>query len=483
MERELGYRCALLISLTAAVSAQFQVHTKDKLVAEVGSNTILPCSLSPRLNPNELEVRWFRKLFHSVVFLLKNGQEDKEQVLADYRGRTSMPAGPQTGDLSLTLRDVQLSDAGMYHCFVENKSSQLYEEASTELSIVAVGFLPKLNLSLRDNSILVSFSSYGWFPEPEMRWEKVDGTNISAQTEESNKGTDGLFKVESSVLLEDVSDGNLYCSVRHPATGKDIGLYLNIAEDMFPRVSLWFYAFLVVLLLLLAAGIGAIIYVQRLHRERERLSGKVGRSSLELEWRTAVMKPDDICLSPETTHPQLSVSEDHRTLLNRPPAVTSTGNDLRFETERCSLGFPQFASGCHYWEVEVGEGVEWAVGVASPQVRKSGPAYQFSPREHIWCIARFVDVCQALDNDESQFQIAGGTLQRVGVYLKLSDPRAVSFYDIRSWGLLYKFSVPKTASEVRPFFWIGNRGGDIRLIKGREEEHEEREGAEDEHLL
>ncbi|XP_063287681.1 butyrophilin subfamily 2 member A2-like [Pelobates fuscus] len=486
MGRTLGYGCVQLLSLTVAISAQFQVTSKSRLgVVVVGTDAVLPCTLSPPSSPLELEVRWFKNLYTSVVFMLKKGNEEKEQLMPDYRGRTSLQAGPQTGDLSLSMHNVQLSDAGIYHCFVENKTSSIYEEAITELSIVAVGSLPNLTLSLHDNSILISSSSSGWFPEPEIVWKEIDGTQITVYSNTTLKESNGLFNLENSILLKDASDGHFSYAIRHPVTGKDTGVHMSIHENMFPRISLWLYAFLFAVIVLSVVGIGAIFYVRKLQREKDCLTGRIADLSSELDWRKAVMNPECITFSPETCHPELSVSEDYLTLLNQPPAFIPVPNDLRFETERCCICLPDFSSGCHYWEVELGPGVEWAVGVASPEVRKKGAAYQFSPRENIWCIALFIDTIQALDNTEKIIQVeGGGILERVGVYLKLSVPRQVSFYDTRNWSLLYTFQMEsRNRLKVQPFFWLGNKGGIIRLMRGRTEVTNEQEGLEDEHLL
>ncbi|KAM8952792.1 butyrophilin subfamily 1 member A1-like [Pelodytes ibericus] len=479
------YMCLEFLSLSVCLSAQFQVVAQDKAVAEVGSRAVLPCSLSPALSPVGLEVRWFRNLFHSTVFLLRDGQEEKEQQISEYRGRASLQAGPQTGDLTLILRNVRLSDVGTYHCFVENRSSLMYEEASTQLRIVGIGSLPNLTVSLKDSSIRLAFSSPGWFPEPEMRWVRRDGAALTADSRTSVNESNGLFRLQSSVVLKDVSDGNIYCAVRHPVTGKESGVYLKIAEDMFPRVSLWLYAFVCAVILLLAVVVGAIIFIRNLQRETGHLSETVDYLSSRLDWRRAVMNPAQISISPETAHPQLSVSEDCLTLKNQPPPVDPYPNASRFETERCCLGQPSFSGGLNYWEVELGAGLEWAVGVASPEVRRTGAAYMFSPQEHIWCISRFVDVFHILDEAERPLRVQEGALERVGIYLKLVEPREVSFYDPGTWRLLHTFHlVSRENMSFQPFFWLGNRGGEIRLLRGYGHEVEEQEeGVEEENLL
>ncbi|XP_018419678.1 PREDICTED: butyrophilin subfamily 2 member A2-like [Nanorana parkeri] len=171
-----------------------------------------------------------------------------------------------------------------------------------------------------------------------------------------------------------------------------------------------------------------------------------------------------ITFSPETAHPELSVTEDSLTLVNQPPPDMPMPSNVRFETERCCLGFPAFTSRCHYWEADVGGGLEWAVGVASPQLQRQGDAYMFHPQALIWCIARFTETFKALDTPESPLAMVEGTLEKVGVYLNLSGPRELTFYDPQSWDVLYSFTnVGRERESVLPFFWLGRNGGSIQL--------------------
>ncbi|XP_063794372.1 butyrophilin subfamily 2 member A2-like [Pseudophryne corroboree] len=457
--------CVPVLFLAAAVSGRFQVESQDRtLVAEVGSDAFLHCTLSPPLGLTGLTVHWFRSLFHSTVLLLKNGKEERDQQSAEYSGRASLQGRTDAGDLTLVLHNVSLSDADTYHCLVENISSTQYEEAVTELIVIGSGSLPSVAVSLEDGAIAVSFVTSDWFPWPQMRW-RVDGVPVvTDRLEFIHNQSNGLYQLESKILLKDPDAGPLYGAARHPVTGKEFGLYMTLAEDMFPRISSWAYAFLFTLALLIVGAALAAYYMKKQKEQKVMDSKRIDKLSSEVDWRRAVMNPETITLSPETAHPRLSVTDDFLTLLNRPPAVPAPPCNARFETERCCLGLPPFSSGCHYWEVELGDGVEWAVGVATPQVRRTGDAYMFRPQEHIWCISRFTETIKALDNPESTLDVADGPLSVVGVYLNLSGPRTITFYDPRNWDELYTFRhVAQERETVRPFFWLGTNGGEVTL--------------------
>ncbi|XP_040180934.1 butyrophilin subfamily 1 member A1-like isoform X3 [Rana temporaria] len=455
----------LITLLAAAVSGKFQVQSPDsKQVVEVGSDAILQCSLSPPLGPAGLQVHWFRSMFYSTVFLMKNGKKEKDQQSTEYVGRASLRNGTGSAELTLLLRNVTLKDADTYHCFVEDIASENSDEAVIDLLVIGSGSLPIMSVSLKDGVIMVSFYSSDWFPRPEMRWE-LEGVPVIADTSETiSNQSNGLFTLESRVLLKKPSHQRLYGAVRHPVTGKSTGLYMTISEEMFPRLSSWAFAFLFLISLSLVGAAFMLFLITRERTQKDEFQKRNGELSSEVDWRKAVMSPDFITFSPETAHPELSVTEDFQTLMNQPPPDMPTPSDARFETERCCLGLPAFTQGCHYWEVEVGDGLEWAVGVASPKLQRRSDAYMFRPQALIWCISRFTEALKALDAQESSLPIVGGTLQKVGVYLNLSGPRTLTFYDPRTWDMLYSFTdVGRERESVLPFFWLGRNGGAMRL--------------------
>uniref|UniRef100_A0A8C3H9H7 Zinc finger protein RFP-like n=1 Tax=Chrysemys picta bellii TaxID=8478 RepID=A0A8C3H9H7_CHRPI len=73
----------------------------------------------------------------------------------------------------------------------------------------------------------------------------------------------------------------------------------------------------------------------------------------------------NVTLDPDTAHPQLVLSEDRKS--------------------PCVLGCEGFTSGRHCWEVEVGDGELWAVGVARGSVRRKG-GISLSPEGGIWAV-------------------------------------------------------------------------------------------------
>ncbi|XP_030399631.1 zinc finger protein RFP-like [Gopherus evgoodei] len=93
----------------------------------------------------------------------------------------------------------------------------------------------------------------------------------------------------------------------------------------------------------------------------------------------------DVTLDPDTAHPNLVLSEDRKCATWGDTRQRLPKNPERFDTERCVLGCEGFTSGRHCWEVEVGPGQYWAVGVARESVRRKGGISR-SPEGGIWAV-------------------------------------------------------------------------------------------------
>uniref|UniRef100_A0A674IER6 Zinc finger protein RFP-like n=1 Tax=Terrapene triunguis TaxID=2587831 RepID=A0A674IER6_9SAUR len=94
----------------------------------------------------------------------------------------------------------------------------------------------------------------------------------------------------------------------------------------------------------------------------------------------------NVTLDPYTAHPKLILSEDWKSVREGETRLFNTPE--RFDTEPCVLGCEGFTSGRHCWEVEVGDGGGWAVGVARESVGRKG-RISHSPEGGIWAVQRW----------------------------------------------------------------------------------------------
>ncbi|NXE85279.1 TRI27 protein, partial [Cochlearius cochlearius] len=96
----------------------------------------------------------------------------------------------------------------------------------------------------------------------------------------------------------------------------------------------------------------------------------------------------NVTLDPATAHPNLHLSEDRKQVRGQLTQRDLPDNPERFDFEPCVLGCEGFASGRHFWEVEVGQGGVWALGVARASVKRKGPM-SLTPKEGVWALEAY----------------------------------------------------------------------------------------------
>ncbi|NXL40304.1 TRI27 protein, partial [Glaucidium brasilianum] len=99
-------------------------------------------------------------------------------------------------------------------------------------------------------------------------------------------------------------------------------------------------------------------------------------------------KEANVTLDPATAHPNLHLSEDQKQARGQLRQRDLPDNPERFDFEPCVLGREGFTSGRHFWEVEVGQGGVWALGVARASLKRKGPM-SFTPKEGVWALEAY----------------------------------------------------------------------------------------------
>ncbi|NXC49936.1 BT1A1 protein, partial [Penelope pileata] len=93
-----------------------------------------------------------------------------------------------------------------------------------------------------------------------------------------------------------------------------------------------------------------------------------------------------VTLDPRTAHPQLSLSEDLRSVRWEVTEQHLPDVPERFDTEYCVLGREDFREGRHCWEVEVMGKESWCfLGVARASIKRKGKVVM-GPKEGIWAL-------------------------------------------------------------------------------------------------
>nr|XP_038043652.1 zinc finger protein RFP [Anas platyrhynchos] len=101
-----------------------------------------------------------------------------------------------------------------------------------------------------------------------------------------------------------------------------------------------------------------------------------------------LQEPTNVTLDPATAHPNLHLSEDRKQVRGQLVPQDLPDNPERFDFEPCVLGCQGFTSGRHFWEVEVGQGGVWAIGVARETAKRKGPM-SLTPKEGIWALEAY----------------------------------------------------------------------------------------------
>ncbi|CAM5158541.1 unnamed protein product [Eretmochelys imbricata] len=445
--------CFLTCSVHRMGSAKFTViGPPDPVAAILGQEAVFPCHLSPRMSAANMEVRWFRPEFVSFVHLYRDGKDQYEGQMPEYEGRTELlKAGLTDGNVPLRILNIRPSDEGQYHCFVQDGT--FYEETVLELRVAGLGSAPLISVEgHQDGGIRVVCRSAGWYPEPEVLWKDFNGQRLPSLSETKSRGDNNLFETETALIVTEHSNQNLSCCIRNTVLNQDKESAVYIADLFFPRVNP-LMATLSVILVVLFAFIGLTVY---LFKMKAKLTEEVG-------WRRSVAPIEEVnvTLDPDTAQSQLVLSEDGKSVRWGDTRQDLPDNPERFDSRACVLGCEGFTAETHCWEVEVGDGELWAVGVARESVRRKG-WISLSPEQGIWAVGQCGGQFRALTSPEAPLPLSQ-VPSRIRVCLDC-DRWQVTFSDADDGAPIFTFppgSIP--GERIRPWFWLGVGGSRLSL--------------------
>ncbi|KAM7145803.1 zinc finger protein RFP-like [Macrochelys suwanniensis] len=159
----------------------------------------------------------------------------------------------------------------------------------------------------------------------------------------------------------------------------------------------------------------------------------------------------NMTLDPDTAHPNLILSEDRKSVRWEDTKQDLPHNPERFGYWPCVLGCEGFTSGRHCWEVEVGDGLSWAVGVARESVERRR-RINLSPEEGIWAV-QWGGQFQALTSPHTPLPLSWAP-SRIRVCLDC-DRGQVKFIDAGDEAPIFTFppgSIP--CERIRPWLWV-----------------------------
>ncbi|XP_056366163.1 E3 ubiquitin-protein ligase TRIM7 isoform X1 [Oenanthe melanoleuca] len=177
-----------------------------------------------------------------------------------------------------------------------------------------------------------------------------------------------------------------------------------------------------------------------LKKFREHLQDELGRGEKE-----------ELTLDPDSANHLLILSADLKSVRMGCRRQELPEHPKRFDTNSRVLASTGWASGRHYWEVEVGASDGWAFGVARESVRRKGLT-QFSPDEGIWAVQQNGGRYWAVTSPQRTPLCLGRRLSRVRVCLDY-EGQEVSFYDAENMQHIFTFNVA-FQEKVFPLFSV-----------------------------
>ncbi|XP_004580553.2 ret finger protein-like 4B [Ochotona princeps] len=161
---------------------------------------------------------------------------------------------------------------------------------------------------------------------------------------------------------------------------------------------------------------------------------------------------EDVRLDPGTAHSLLLLSSDLKSVRYGTMCHNTEPDACRVTQLVSVLGSPSFSRGCHYWEVEVGEGHEWALGVCRDSVDRQCKG-DVSCEQGFWIISKQAGEIRAHSLQPRILRASPG-LHRVGIFVNV-ELEVVKFFDAANNSYLYMYKSVPSCEPLRPFFSPG----------------------------
>ncbi|KAM9120053.1 E3 ubiquitin-protein ligase TRIM39-like [Pangshura tecta] len=156
----------------------------------------------------------------------------------------------------------------------------------------------------------------------------------------------------------------------------------------------------------------------------------------------------DVTLDPDTANPKLILFEDRKRVKYRDKRQDLPDNPERFDKYPIVLGAEGFTSGRHYWEVEVGDKPDWALGVCRESVSRKGQV-RLTPVAGYWVVGLRDGEYKAFTSPLTSLPVSVRP-GRVGIFLDY-EAGEVSFYNVNDRSHLFTFT-GTFSGTLRPYF-------------------------------
>uniref|UniRef100_A0A8C9DJA2 Uncharacterized protein n=1 Tax=Prolemur simus TaxID=1328070 RepID=A0A8C9DJA2_PROSS len=212
-------------------------------------------------------------------------------------------------------------------------------------------------------------------------------------------------------------------------------------------------------------------HIERLKKESQEIFQQLNTSAAKMDekrkqlkemYRTLVemcQKPDvellQISFHNEITNHNIRLFDDVRSLILRPDYEDAS---LNSNGSNCFAmrGVQTFTSGKHYWEMDVDDSMDWAVGVCKDSwIRKNGTLLQSKDIFLLLCVKED-NCCTLFTTSPMVPHYVEKPLGQVGVFLDL-ESGSVSFLNVAKSSLIWTYPAGSFSVPVRPLFLTGHR--------------------------
>lgn len=169
----------------------------------------------------------------------------------------------------------------------------------------------------------------------------------------------------------------------------------------------------------------------------------------------------DVTLNPVTAYPFLILSEDRKQVKRGEKLQFFRNSSQRFDVWSCVVAKEAFSTGCHYWEVFVGENKDWKLGVVSESAQRKG-LFDMSPSCGYYALWWSNSHLRALTAPPLTKVKSPAKLRQVGVFLDV-DEGQVTFYNVKSGSEIYSFNAHQEFTE-KMFPLLGTGDKEVPLV-------------------
>ncbi|KAJ7313825.1 hypothetical protein JRQ81_005558 [Phrynocephalus forsythii] len=464
---------------------------KNPVIGILGRDILLPCQLKTEtvLQTVKIDVQWILDKSPEKINVVSYHGGNNDGPWDDrFQGRAQLShLDLKKGNMSLILKGGQISDQGKYICMISLPN--WYDEVIVDLILTENGAEPTISLvDYQGQGIGLTCSSSGWYPEPQVFWLDGGGKKLIKKSDTRitmAPSPTETFSVLSSLTLEPGISSEVVCKIVNNILQMESESRILITEEFYPTISPWLPPFILILAIFIGIMVFVVYKLRRsnlnvsqvageqintLKHEEECLKNGIetekhtteaslcelqlqyGTLQEELGFRRARSYAAAITLDSDYKHPDVVIQNNLKEATLKGPSEghpEATGGTL------IVVGKEGYSSGKHYWEVVVGDRLEWELGVLTQSERDKVKKEKFTgyPGEGCWAMRSSRGDIFSIPGDS---KIVKKDVEHKAIGLLLDqDAEEIFFYNAQISYLIHSIPI-QSAERLYPFLSFGS---------------------------